>query len=287
MWISVSFALLAIGGVLIFYPIESLSYFTYPFLMWGVIGLFDFLNQKRWGESLIKNNPKKFWGNIVPLSIIFWLFFEFGNLLYVQWEYLNVPSNKPTAVFLTILSFGTVIPFVVEVIWLLQGPVKSFPVPLKKKMSSFYSLVLPFVGFLLLFLYILDPSFLMAQTIWIAPFLFLLPFMPLQKASFIKAKRFTLYLIGGILLSGFVWEVLNFWAKTKWHYLIFPNALRVFEMPVIGYLGYIPFVFSLIAVYLFINRFFAPTRINIVIFYILAILLSYFFVLLYFRSFHV
>ena len=44
------------------------------------------------------------------------------------------------------------------------------------------------------------------------------------------------------LICGFFWEMWNFYALPKWEYSIpFVNALHIFEMPLLGYAGYLPF----------------------------------------------
>ena len=46
----------------------------------------------------------------------------------------------------------------------------------------------------------------------------------------------------GVLICGFFWEFWNFKSHPKWAYHV-PGVdfLRVFEMPLLGYLGYLPF----------------------------------------------
>ena len=52
------------------------------------------------------------------------------------------------------------------------------------------------------------------------------------------------------LLCGILWEFWNYWSKAKWHYTvpIMPN-LKVFEMPVPGYLGFPPFAIECFTMY--------------------------------------
>jgi len=52
----------------------------------------------------------------------------------------------------------------------------------------------------------------------------------------------------GALICGFFWELWNYYSFPKWIYHI-PGAefLRVFEMPLLGYGGYIPFALELYA----------------------------------------
>jgi len=44
------------------------------------------------------------------------------------------------------------------------------------------------------------------------------------------------------LFCGFFWEMWNYWSFAKWTYQIpFVARFRVFEMPILGYAGYLPF----------------------------------------------
>ena len=47
------------------------------------------------------------------------------------------------------------------------------------------------------------------------------------------------------LLTGVCWELWNYWAWPKWTYDVpYVDFWHVFEMPLLGYLGYVPFVWS-------------------------------------------
>jgi hypothetical protein len=57
-------------------------------------------------------------------------------------------------------------------------------------------------------------------------------------------------------MCGFFWEMWNFFSYPKWVYHIpFFDFLRVFEMPILGYGGYIPFALELFALYHLLNGF--------------------------------
>ncbi len=54
----------------------------------------------------------------------------------------------------------------------------------------------------------------------------------------------------GCLVCGFFWEMWNYLSYPKWTYRIpFVDFLHVFEMPILGYGGYVPFSLELFAVY--------------------------------------
>src|SRR6185295_6271064 len=60
------------------------------------------------------------------------------------------------------------------------------------------------------------------------------------------------------VLCGVLWEFWNYWAGAKWHYTvpIMPN-LKIFEMPVPGYLGFPAFAFECFTMYVFVRAIFA------------------------------
>ena len=51
----------------------------------------------------------------------------------------------------------------------------------------------------------------------------------------------TLRLLLAGLIAGLFWEFFNFWARAKWIYTVpFFDELKLFEMPVAGFLGFPP-----------------------------------------------
>jgi hypothetical protein len=56
------------------------------------------------------------------------------------------------------------------------------------------------------------------------------------------------------LLCGILWELWNFWAHAKWHYTVpIMEDLKIFEMPVPGYLGFPPFALECFTMYEFLR----------------------------------
>jgi hypothetical protein len=54
----------------------------------------------------------------------------------------------------------------------------------------------------------------------------------------------------GVLLTGFFWEMWNYLSFPKWIYTIpWGGCCKVFEMPLLGYGGYLPFALELFALY--------------------------------------
>jgi len=58
------------------------------------------------------------------------------------------------------------------------------------------------------------------------------------------------WLVAGIV-CGVLWEFWNYWALAKWRYVgvpVFPS-IRLFEMPLAGYVGFPPFALEVFALY--------------------------------------
>jgi hypothetical protein len=75
--------------------------------------------------------------------------------------------------------------------------------------------------------------------------------LPSLLGDFEQGRRSRFY---ALLMAGFVcgwfWEFWNYRAATKWYYT-FPSfqELKVFEMPIPGYLGFLPFALDCFAMY--------------------------------------
>jgi len=51
-------------------------------------------------------------------------------------------------------------------------------------------------------------------------------------------------------LCGVLWELWNYWAVTRWTYTVpYLGTIKIFEMPVLGYLGFPPFALECYAMY--------------------------------------
>jgi hypothetical protein len=64
--------------------------------------------------------------------------------------------------------------------------------------------------------------------------------------------------LNNLVLSGFLcgilWEFWNYWARAKWHYTApITEDLKIFEMPVPGYLGFLAFAIECFTMYLFVR----------------------------------
>jgi hypothetical protein len=56
------------------------------------------------------------------------------------------------------------------------------------------------------------------------------------------------------LTCGFLWEMWNFWSMPKWVYdVAHADRFHLFEMPALGYGGYLPFALEVYAIYHFLR----------------------------------
>jgi hypothetical protein len=63
------------------------------------------------------------------------------------------------------------------------------------------------------------------------------------------ASRLLALLASGAV-CGVLWEFWNYWAATRWTYTVpYPSEVKIFEMPVLGYLGFPPFALECHAMY--------------------------------------
>jgi len=57
-------------------------------------------------------------------------------------------------------------------------------------------------------------------------------------------------LLAGGAVCGVLWEFWNYWAATRWTYSVpYLGGIKIFEMPVLGYLGFPPFALEAYAMY--------------------------------------
>lgn len=230
--------------------IPALADYTYAIVWWGLLAVIDAWNSYRRGVSLWFGRERQFLLITVPASVLLWLLFELLNLAAPQWRYHGGVESIAGQVLFGFAAFATVIPIVVEGYWLIA---EVFCVPHSLRLAvRDHRLLIPAAGCILLSAPAYNKLFWFNQGIWLAPALLLVPFVPLTECD--GWGRFLLRMAVTGLVAGFFWECLNFWARTHWEYLILPNAPHLFAMPLAGYLGFIPFAFTVLAFYEWLAR---------------------------------
>jgi hypothetical protein len=211
----------------------------------------------RTGTSLLARSPRKYVGLFLVSAPVWWIF-ELINLRTQNWIYLGAELFSPLEfAFWTTLSFTTVIPAVFGSAEFFASFdfVKRFRSKLvigndKRTTASFFAL-----GWIMLALMLLYPK-VFFPFVWMSVYFILEPlnvWLGNRSLADWTAKgdwRPVIALWLGVLLTAFFWEMWNFHAYPKWIYQV-PAAdwLHIFEMPLLGYGGYLPFALELYALY--------------------------------------
>jgi hypothetical protein len=225
--------------------IPPLRSYTYPIVWWGLLMIIDAWNWRRHRQSLWRGEPQRFFGVTLPVSVLFWILFEALNLMAPQWRYRGSIEGVQWKVLYGFACFSTVVPIVMECWWMLGGPA-CIPQRLEEFARRRKTLLIS-LGILVLAVPFFNDVFWFNQGMWLAPALLLLPFAPPPVCR--SPEPFAAGWVAGSISAGLLWEAINFPAQTGWQYLILPDAPHLFEMPLPGYLGFVPFGLSVLAVY--------------------------------------
>lgn len=209
------------------------------------------LTFRRKGRCLLLDQPVRFL-LLFPLSAAFWWFFEYLNRFVQNWQYVGVQFGPGEYVLYATLSFSTVLPAVMstrELVLsstLIQSNFSTFFSVRLRRPARWGALVLGAAAAGLAGLGVW-PNYLFAL-LWISPLLVLVALQAMGNESTLLSPLSrgdwtgVLGCAVAALLCGFFWEMWNFWSLAKWTYHVpFVHRFAIFEMPVLGYAGYLPF----------------------------------------------
>lgn len=230
------------------------DYYFFP-LWLGYILTVDGLVALRTGTSPIdRARWRVLW--LFAISVPLWWLFEGFNQIVANWRY-QAPVRYTTLeyVLLASLSFSTVIPAVLTTTELVRSfrfdPLRRLPriEPIRERLVAVH-----LSGWLMVALTLLWPN-LFFPLVWLSVVFVLDPvatWLGGRSLAWHIARRdwSPLFNIAvGTLVCGWFWEMWNVYSMPKWTYEIpYAEVLRVFEMPLPGFGGYIPFGYE---VYLF------------------------------------
>ncbi|MCB0689698.1 MAG: hypothetical protein KDC53_24330 [Saprospiraceae bacterium] len=233
------------------------SHFTFFPLWLGYILLIGGLTARRKGSSLLTRNFKS-WCLLFIFSAPVWWIFEWLNKMAYYWTYLGVESFSDLEynIFATI-SFSTVIPAVFSTSeWVETFHIgDNFTNGIKVGVHRSTRLLFFTTGWLMLLVFLLWPKY-GAAFLWMSlyfiidPLNYRLGFPSLLKMTSKGDWSAVIQLWIASLICGFLWEMWNYFAYPKWIYNVpFVDDWHIFEMPALGYLGYLPFSLELYAMY--------------------------------------
>ncbi len=226
--------------------------FTFSPLWFSYIVIVNALVYRRTRQCMLTHRP---WHllRLFAASAVFWWSFEYLNRFVQNWHYIGIGALTPLEYFLfATLPFSTVLPAVMGTYELLA----AYP-RLYAGLTGFG--IMPAINTrrTMTAVFIVSAAGLAGIGIWpdyLFPLLWLAPLgLPasLQALAGRPAllsdlahgdwRRITLLALSA-LVCGFFWELWNYYSLAKWIYAVpFVGRFHVFEMPILGYAGYLPF----------------------------------------------
>ena len=232
-----------------FAPLQRYTFFP---LWLGFIVTVNAMSQQRTGSCLMRRAPKQ-WLVLFVVSAGCWWVFEWLNRFVENWHYLGADGFGPAsyAVHAT-LCFSTVLPAMAAVAewiasfsgwnrWMVGGPRWRWLETRGAAIALFAAGAAALVG-------------TGVYPRWSYPALWVAPLALFLSATVLTRRRGVAHELAqgdwtragtwmmAALICGFFWELWNWHSLAKWIYTV-PGVERwhLFEMPALGYAGYLPF----------------------------------------------
>jgi hypothetical protein len=224
---------------------------TFSPLWFSYILVINALCLRRTGRCLMTERPG-FFLLLFPASAAFWWFFEYLNRFVQNWYYVGVQFSPWAYFWYATLPFSTVLPsvlstrqFLLGAGWISRGYARTRPIALWHPVPAATGcLVLSAAGLAGIGVW---PNYLF-PFLWISPLLIIIGLQTLMKERHLFWQtaagdwRGTVAAVLAAIICGGFWEMWNYLSLAKWEYSIpLVQRLHIFEMPLLGYAGYLPF----------------------------------------------
>ena len=226
--------------------------YTFTPLWLAYILVINGLTYRRLGGCLLTHFPL-FFLLLFPVSAAFWWFFEWLNRFAQNWYYVGLGQlSAGEYVLFATLPFSTVLPAVLSTAeWLESSPRTAAGLDryvmlkiARPKLAAGLALTIGTLGLAWVGVW---PDFLF-PLLWLAPLAVLTAarvflgrptvFQSVEKGDWRRVYRLA---VAG-LICGFFWEMWNYYSLAKWMYEVpWIGRAKLFEMPVLGYTGYLSF----------------------------------------------
>jgi hypothetical protein len=230
---------------------EAIQPHSFTPLWLSYIVVVNALNYRRSGSCMMTARPGYFL-LLFPVSALFWWFFEYLNRFVQNWYYEGVRFSAREYFWYATLSFSTVLPavlgtrdLILRTGWVQFG-FKRF-VTLNWRyphLAAWITLLLSSAGLSAIGIW---PDFLF-PLLWISPLLIIVSLQALMQERHILTDiargdwRPVMAGATAALICGWFWEMWNTHSLARWVYSIpFVHRFQLFEMPILGYAGYLPF----------------------------------------------
>jgi hypothetical protein len=232
--------------------VADLQPFTFSPLWMGYILIVNALTVSRTGSCLMWDRPRYFvW--LFPLSAAFWWFFEYLNRFVQNWYYVGISEFTPWEYILhATLPFSTVLPAVLSTTeWLASFPRLNeawrnlWPVRIRNpKVVGWLGFLLASAGLMGIGIW---PDYLF-PLLWLSPLIIITSLQAMlgEPTVFSRVSKgdwrpIWLPALAG-MICGFFWEMWNVNSLAHWEYAVpYVHRVQIFEMPLLGYAGYLPF----------------------------------------------
>lgn len=224
---------------------------TFSLLWFSYIIVVNALCQARTGTCLLRDRTAYFL-LLFPASAVFWWFFEYLNRFVQNWYYVGVDFSPWAYFWYATLPFATVLPAVLStrqwflsLNWIRQSYGSLKPIRLPKPMLwAVAVLTLSAAGLVGIGI---RPNYFY-PFLWLSPLLIITCLQALMKEPNLFTQMAEGDWSGAVsaalaaTVCGGFWEMWNYFSLAKWQYSIpFVHRYQIFEMPLLGYAGYLPF----------------------------------------------
>jgi len=263
----VGIVIIGAAEILLFSGNQFVGHWFTPIVWTGYILFVDALVYKIKGRSLLVNDRLEFL-TVAISSIASWWLFEFYNAprfwnsnTELWWHYHNLDPNLWIRRLGYDWAFATITPAMLETAELFGVTIfKRKESGTRADLSKATLILMAMVGAVGVIVPLIVPNEWFAPLIWLS-FIFLLdPLNALRGWPSITGDlahrnwRRMISLLASGLLCGFLWEFWNYWALSKWTYTVpYFGNVKLFEMPVLGFLGFPPFAIECWAMYIFVR----------------------------------
>jgi hypothetical protein len=224
---------------------------TFTPLWFSFILVINALCYRRTGRCLMTDRPGYFL-LLFAASAVFWWFFEYLNRFVQNWHYIGPAFSFREYFWYATLPFSTVLPAVLSTRqWFLSARW------LRRRYDHYIPFTIPYPQWLaVIFLMISAVGLagigvwpnLLFPLLWVSPLLIIISLQVLMKEHHIlepmSAGNWSpaVSAVLAALFCGWFWEMWNYFSLAKWQYSIpFVQRYQIFEMPLLGYAGYLPF----------------------------------------------
>ena len=249
-------------GVVIVVPAWVLAWTRFPWFanwqphtfspLWiAYIILVNAICVRRTGRCLMTDHAMRFL-LLFPVSAVFWWFFEYLNRFVQNWYYVGVDFRPWQYFWFATLAYSTVLPAVLgtrrwflSFNWIQQGFGHLKPIPITHPVRT--ACVFLFLAAAGLSGIGIWPNHLF-PLLWVSPALIIIALQALMKERHILVEmgegdwRGAVAAALAAIFCGMFWEMWNYFSLAKWKYSIpLVHHFEIYEMPLLGYAGYLPF----------------------------------------------